>query len=154
MHRFPDLLSRAVCRAPFRNVVRSLLATLGMLAAGAGLAPDAAAIKWRECPGPPASIYPSTLGATDAPFVHAGHALRISLNASQVAVSGGFSLEPDGNRMEIVLVPPFGAPVALAARAATASSVDSLEIKSVVFRFKNGTPKYFLKFNQMEEYFG
>jgi len=127
MHPFPEprpnrerLQSRAAAPA-----VLACIVVLASLVAGAR---DAAAIKWRECPGPPSAIYPSTLGAVSSPFVHPGHTLRISLNAAQVAASGGFSVEPDGNEVEIVLASLFGDAVPLAPRRAAAITPDLLEI--------------------------
>lgn len=108
----------------------ALLLLVGALVPGSlfGVAREAAAIKWRDCPAVPVPLYPSTLGATNSPFVHPGHALRISLNEAQTAASGGFSLEPDGNEVEIVFASLFGEPVPLAPRRATASTPDVLEI--------------------------
>jgi hypothetical protein len=90
--------------------------TLSALAAGAILLSptSATAAKWSNCPADPQPAYPSTLGATNAPFIHPGHELRIMLNASQVAASGGFSLADAGNRVEIEFATLFGTPVALA----------------------------------------
>lgn len=92
------------------------------------LAPQPAlAIKWRECPQPPTAVYPSTIGAVSSPFVHPGHALRVVLNSVEAA-SGGFSLEPDGNDVEITFASLFGDPVALAPRRATAVSATVLDL--------------------------
>lgn len=81
----------------------------------------AQAFKWSSCPSPPPPVYPSELGATNAPFIHPGHALTIVLNQSEVALAGGFSLDPDGNSVAITFVSPFGAPIALPPRSATAT---------------------------------
>ncbi len=108
----------------------ALLLFAGGLVLGSllGVAREAWAIKWRDCPAVPVPLYRSTLGATSSPFVHPGHALRISLNEAQTAASGGFSLEPDGNEVEIVFASLFGEPVPLAPRRATATTPDLLEI--------------------------
>ncbi|MEW6269688.1 MAG: hypothetical protein AB1689_10380 [Thermodesulfobacteriota bacterium] len=114
-------------RVPVQRVrahTAAALAALSLL-----LAPAMAhAIKWRECPQAPTAVYPSAIGATTSPFAHPGHALRIVLNASEAAASGGFSPEPEGNEVEIAFVPSFGAPVALAPRRASAVSSTVLEL--------------------------
>ena len=105
---------------------RALIAvvTLAIVA----LAGRADAAKWHDCPGNPDPVYVSSLGATNAPFAHPGHELRITLNESQVNASGGFSTDPDGNRVEVEIRSLYGDPIALAPRTATAASTSSLTI--------------------------
>jgi len=97
------------CRVPRfpACAAMALAAALGLLSAG-----SAGAAKWSECPKPPLPVYPSTLGATNAPFVHPGHELRIVLNSAQAA-SGGFGVEPESNTVEISFAPLFGEAVFL-----------------------------------------
>lgn len=71
-------------------------------------------------------MYPSTLGATNAPFVHPGHALTIVLNEDEASWTGGFSLAPNGNDIAITFRSLFGTPVPLAARRATTTTASSL----------------------------
>lgn len=92
----------------------------------ATVAGPAGAAKWHDCPTAPAPAYPSTLGATNAPFAHPGHELKILLNDAQVAASGGFSTAPDGNRIEIEITSLYGAPIVLAPRTAAAASPTTL----------------------------
>lgn len=80
------------------------------------------AFKWHECPAPPVPLNPSLLGATQSPFIHPGHELRIVLNAAELASTGGFSLDPEGNSIEITFVSLYGEPVTLAPRTASAVS--------------------------------
>ncbi|HZR82538.1 MAG TPA: hypothetical protein VFD92_15695 [Candidatus Binatia bacterium] len=84
------------------------------------------AFKWHECPAPPVPLNPSTIGATQSPFIHPGHELRIVLNAAEVARTGGFSLDPDGNTIDVTVRSLFGAAVMLPSRTATAVSDDVL----------------------------
>jgi hypothetical protein len=107
---------------------RASVCSLTALTAVLLLADVAYGFKWHECPTPPVPLNPSRLGATQAPFIHPGHELRIVLNAAQIAASGGFSLEPDGNRVEITFASLFGEPVVLAPRRVTAVSAGVLEI--------------------------
>lgn len=100
------------------------------LLAGTG---PAGAAKWHDCPGDPAQVYRSTLGATNAPFAHPGHDLRVTLNDAQVGASGGFAVTPDGNRIEVEIASPYGEPVAFAPRFAAAASPSSL-----TFAFPDG----------------
>jgi hypothetical protein len=85
------------------------------------LASLAQAAKWGSCPDVP-PLYPSVLGATNAPFVHPGHELRIVLSAPQVADSGGFGVGPDENLVEIEITNRFGDAVVFAPRRANAAS--------------------------------
>ena len=101
-----------------RSTRVALVVVLAALALAASARPAAAA-KWHDCPGNPDPVYVSSLGASNAPFAHPGHDLRVTLNESQVNASGGFSTEPDGNRVEVEIRSLFGAPVALAPRLAT-----------------------------------
>lgn len=102
------------------------LRVVAALVALATLATRAEAAKWHDCPGNPDPVYVSSLGAANAPFAHPGHDLRITLNDSQVSASGGFSTEPDGNRVEVEIRSPFGSSAVLAPRTATATSASSL----------------------------
>lgn len=107
---------RRRCHEPALRRAGALALSLAALLAG-----DAAlAFKWHDCPSPPVPLNPSRLGATQSPFIHPGHELRIFLNAAQVAASGGFSLEPDGNAVDVTYQSLFGEPVALARRHAIA----------------------------------
>lgn len=99
-----------------------------LVAALLALAGRAQAAKWHDCPGDPQPLYPSALGATNAPFVHSGHELRILLNDAQVAASGGFAVTPDGNRVEVEIASLYGTPVVFTPRFATAASPGSLTI--------------------------
>lgn len=108
--------------AVVRGTTTALIALLAIALAG-----PAQAAKWHDCPGDPDPVYPSALGATNAPFAHPGHDLRITLNDGQAAASGGFAVAPDGNRIEITIVSLFGGEdIALAPRFAAATSATSL----------------------------
>ena len=102
------LLSHAVVLVPI---------ALGLLTASPALG-----FKWHSCPGPPLPVYPSARGATNAPFAHPGHELTILLNDDELAKSGGFSDEIDGNEVSVAFHSLFGALVALPSRFATATS--------------------------------
>jgi hypothetical protein len=103
----------------------ALIAVLAALTLAA-VARPAIAAKWHDCPGNPDPLYVSSLGASNAPFAHPGHDLRITLNESQVNASGGFSTDPDGNRVEVEIRSLYGAPIELSPRLATAASASSL----------------------------
>ncbi|MBY0279348.1 hypothetical protein K2Z84_28770 [Candidatus Binatia bacterium] len=113
--------TRARRAAVVRRAPLALLAAFAVTLAGPALA-----AKWHDCPGDPDPVYPSALGATNAPFAHPGHDLRITLNDGQAAASGGFALTPDGNRVEITIASLFGDPIPLAPRFAAATSGSSL----------------------------
>ena len=82
----------------------------------------ATAFKWSSCPTLPLPLYPSTLGATNAPFIHPGHALTIVLNQDETASTGGFSLTSDGNSIAISFRSLFGAAIDLDPLEATATT--------------------------------
>jgi hypothetical protein len=109
-----------------RTAVTSIARRLVVLALAIGLArsESANAAKWHACPAPPLPVYPSLLGATNAPFVHPGHELTVVLNAAQVAASGGFSTDAGGNTVEVSVASasPISNPVLFAPRQATATS--------------------------------
>lgn len=126
MHRTNETSRAAIPedRGSLRGIARTRLArAIPLLVAGLYLhgAGAAHAAKWSHCPEAPLPVYRSTLGATNAPFVHPGHELQIVLNSAQTA-AGGFSVEPDGNTIEISFAALFGEPVALAPRHAAAAS--------------------------------
>jgi hypothetical protein len=98
----------------------TVAAALGPVASG-----PAHAAKWSECPTPPLPVYRSTIGATNAPFAHPGHELRIVLNSAQTA-SGGFGVAPASNTVEITFAALFGEPISLAPRSVAAVSASIL----------------------------
>jgi hypothetical protein len=79
-------------------------------------------VKWHQCPTLPLPVYPSILGATNAPFIHPGHEIRIVLNADEVASTGGFSVDPDGNLVAIKFASLSGDPVVLPLRRAAGTT--------------------------------
>lgn len=81
----------------------------------------ALAAKWHGCPADPQPVYPSSLGATNAPFAHPGHELRIMLNDAQVRAGGGFATTAD-NLVQIELATLFGERIAFAPRSVAAAS--------------------------------
>jgi len=89
-------------------------------------ASPALAFKWYECPAPPLPLHPSTLGATDSPFVHPGRALTIVLNEAQVASTGGFATAGGASRVRVTFESLFGSPIVLPDRQVTATSASSL----------------------------
>jgi hypothetical protein len=84
------------------------------------------AAKWLSCPAPPFPVYPSTLGATNSPFVHPGHDLTLVLNEEEIQASGGFAAGTDANRIDVVFHPTMGPQIPLASRYATAAGPESL----------------------------
>lgn len=94
--------------------------------------------KWESCPAPPFPTYPSTLGATNSPFVHPGHELTIVLNEEELGANGGFSTEPQGNEVLVRFLSPFGPTFEMAPIRADASEA------SLTFMFpaaeKHGRP--------------
>lgn len=106
------------------RAARAATALLALLAVAVGSGAEAA--KWHDCPADPDPLYPSALGATNAPFAHPGHDLRITLNDAQVTASGGFALTANGNRIEVRIASLFGDPVVLAPRFVAAASASSL----------------------------
>jgi hypothetical protein len=105
-------------------------AALGLLIALAVVAALPAAgwaIKWPSgCPASRSKLI-SAGGRmfVSAPFVHPGHEIGFFLGEADAA-RRGFSIEPDGNRVEIVFRPLGGAPIALPAFRATAVSPSAL----------------------------
>jgi hypothetical protein len=76
----------------------------------------ALAAKWPHCPSSQVlRVNPSRLGATQAYFVHPGHEFGVFLREGDVFMTGGFSLEPEGNTIEITFASLFGEPVVLPA---------------------------------------
>jgi hypothetical protein len=102
-------------------------AHLIVIAALLALPRPALAAKWHGCPADPQPVYPSSLGATNAPFAHPGHELRILLNQAQVGSGGGFATTAD-NLVQIELATLFGDRIALAPRQVAAVSPSVLAI--------------------------
>lgn len=116
---------RLTCRRLPQWRRRSLSLLLGVCTLAAPYR-QAWAFKWRACPVPPLPVYPSALGATSAPFIHPGHLLTLVLNQDEVETTGGFSLQPDGNRVAVTFASLFGVPVPLPHFAVTANSPSAL----------------------------
>src|SRR5581483_1594590 len=89
---------------------------------------SALAAKWRHCPSQ-LGYYPSTTGATSAPFIHPGRELGIFLNDKEVGETGGFSTQPNGNTVRVTFASLFGNPIALPPFAATAVTPATLYIR-------------------------
>lgn len=102
-----------------------LVGALSLLAAWPGVA---WAIKWPSgCP----DSRPNLVSAggrmyVSAPFVHPGHEIGFFLREGEAARRGGFSIEPDGNTVEIVFRPLGGVPIALPPFHVTAVSSSAL----------------------------
>lgn len=110
-----------------RRVVRVLL--LAALVLPAFPPPAALAIKWPSgCPTSRGELIRAGGHLyVDAPFVHPGHEMGFFLDRREIRRRGGFSLEPEGNRVQIVFRPlGGGAPIALPELAVTAASNDAL----------------------------
>jgi hypothetical protein len=107
---------------------KSLLLVLASIVQGASVA---SAAKWHSCPAPPFPTYPSIIGATNSPFVHPGHDLTIVLNEEELAESGGFSTEPEGNEVRVRFVSPLGPAMEMAPIPTDASAT------SLTFAFPN-----------------
>ena len=127
------LMNFARIRSSSLRRCRLVLCAALVVAALLFRAGGADAAKWHDCPGDPAQVYPSALGATNAPFVHPGHDLRVTLNDRQVSSSGGFAVTPEGNRIEVEIRSLYGASVVFAPRFAAAASPSSL-----TFAFPDG----------------
>ena len=84
-----------------------------LIAIAAVVAPLAAhAAKWNNgCPPARIHLTPSLLGAVSSPFAHPGHDISIVLSNDEVAATGGFSTEPNGNNVIIAFASLFGQPV-------------------------------------------
>lgn len=106
-------------------VARTLIAAIAFLVA---TPPAARAIKWPTgCP----TSRPQLVSAgghmfASSPFVHPGHEIGFFLQEREVAHRGGFSIEPDGNTVEIIFRPLGGAPIALPPFTATAVDAATL----------------------------
>jgi hypothetical protein len=111
-----------------RHVASLLVAALVVVAAAA----PAWSAKWvRGCPKEKQKHYrigpASTLAYTTSPYVHVGHDLTLRL--SKMPRRGGFSIEPDGNTVEITF-PPFGGdPIPLPPFTVTATSETSMPFR-------------------------
>jgi hypothetical protein len=103
------------------------LRLLGALALVAALPADGWAIKWPNgCPATRASrVNAGSRMFVSAPFVHPGHEIGFFL-ARKEAERRGFSLEPDGNEVQIVFRPLGGAPVPLPPFRVTAVTASAL----------------------------
>jgi len=86
------------------------------------------AIKWPSgCPESRTHlIHAGSRMFASSPFVHPGHELGFFLRAGEETRRGGFSIEPDGNTVEIVFRPVDGEPIALAPFRVTAATPSSL----------------------------
>jgi hypothetical protein len=85
-----------------------LVAVVLAVPAGSGAA------KWKHCPSSqPIRLYSSRLGAVGSPFAHPGHDFGVMLTEHGVTATGGFSVEPGGNTVEVTYVSLFGDPITL-----------------------------------------
>lgn len=85
---------------------------------------SASAGKWDGgCPSSKLRAYRNShTGSTTAPFVHVGHDVTFQVK-ERLALNGqGFSVEPDGNTVEITFKPLHGEPIALPPFTVTAIS--------------------------------
>lgn len=111
-----------------RRRVACVLLTLALLLSAVSPRP-AVAIKWPSgCPTSRGTlVHAGGHLYVDAPFVHPGHEMGLFLDQREVRRRGGFSLEPEGNTVQIVFRPlGGGAAITLPAFAVTAASADAL----------------------------
>jgi hypothetical protein len=99
----------------------------------------AEAAKWRHCPSQFGYV-PSTLGAVTAPFAHPGHELGVLLTANEVARTGGFSTEPDGNTVRVTFASLFGEPITLPDLTVAAVSPSTLYFTFPDTQAQRGSP--------------
>jgi hypothetical protein len=101
-----------------------VLAALALLASP----PPVGAIKWPSgCPTSRGKmLHAGGRLYVAAPFVHPGHELGFFLDQRDVRRGRGFSLEPDGNTVEIAFRPLTGGLIRLPAFRVTAASADAL----------------------------
>jgi hypothetical protein len=122
---------------------RVFLAIPVVLSVVVGGVSDVSAIKWeseKSCPNYSASRRGKTPEKklhkvsyslySDSPFVHVGHEMALFLKApkGRLPKGGGFSTEPDGNVVEIVMMPPGGDPIFFPPLALTAVSPTALYV--------------------------
>jgi hypothetical protein len=86
----------------------------------------ARAAKWHDCPEPPFPTYPSEIGASNSPFIQAGHDLTIVLNSDELAQNGGFALEDAANEVAIAFHTSLATTIPLSSFGATALAADAL----------------------------
>jgi len=101
---------------------------IALFVAGAylfGPAAPARAVKWNHCPSR-LGYYPSRIGAVTTPFVHPGHEIGILLSDKEMADSGSFSTDPDGNTVTVTFASLFGPPITLPPVTVTAVSPATL----------------------------
>jgi hypothetical protein len=104
------------------------LASSIFIGAGVSIPQSAWGIKWPNgCP----EMRPGLTDAgsrifTSAPFVHPGHEIGYFLEEREASRRGGFSVEPDGNTVQITFKPPGGRRIKLAPITATAVSATAL----------------------------
>src|SRR5262245_63966017 len=109
-----------------RSRPRVLFACLLLALAGAS---PARAAKWvAGCPKAKERLWPVGKGGRSASpyFEHVGHEATYRLTSTEVARTGGFSTEPDGNTVEITFTPIDGDPIPLPPFTATAVSRSTL----------------------------
>ena len=94
--------------------VAGLVRVLAVLVLGATVEPSWA-IKWPAgCPTSRSALtHAGGRMFTTSPFVHPGHEVAFFLREADAEGRGGFSVEPDGNTIEITFRPPGGEPIAL-----------------------------------------
>lgn len=116
---------------PRRVACVLIVATTATILLSAATPRPALAIKWPSgCPTSRGElVHAGGHLYVDAPFVHPGHEMGFFLDQREVRRRGGFSLEPGGNRVQIVFRPlDGGAPIALPALDVTAASADALYV--------------------------
>src|SRR5262245_43970678 len=100
-------------------------AVVVIVAACLSASSPALAAKWRHCPSQ-LHYWGSHIGAMSAPFAHPGHEVGSLLSSQEVATSGGFSTEPNGNTVTITLESLFGAPIVMPSFSVAAVSPETL----------------------------
>lgn len=118
-------MSHGPHRLRTRRLATCLGAALLLLIAPAS---PARAIKWpSDCPQSRSHlIHAGSRMFATSPFVHPGHEIGFFLREGEAVRRGGFSIEPDGNTVEIVFRPVGGEPIALAPFRATAVNPSAL----------------------------
>ena len=85
----------------------------------------APAAKWHHCPSQ-LRYYSARIGAVSSPFIHPGHEIGIFLSDQEMAYSGAFSTDPDGNTVTVGFASLFGPSITLPPMTVTAVSPATL----------------------------
>ena len=122
-----------------------------------GAATSVSAGKWDGgCPSPKFKVYRNSKnGVVTSPYVHVGHDVTFQVKQILAITGQGFSVEPDGNTVQITFTPLHGDPIMLPPFPVTAVSPMTLrfpmpDTRPIIGRLLVGPAEFLIKRGETE----